>query len=189
MNKIRDEVAPKPPDLGPSPNQANGSSCSDKLTVAGPSSIVKDNKIPPASDNIEQVTPVTGSLSNSDTDNLNSNPDPSSVSAAPWQHVSYSKILKAAPPRANPLNSAEQGKKPPHKKYATPYELVPNPDKGRFSTPPIFVLNNECPLAISNIEICQASIRAVGVNCISVCQKFGQECPRYTKSKNPQVSH
>ena len=97
----------------------------------------------------------------------------SETSNGDWKKVSYAKKVAPKNDISDKKKKAASPDQGPKSKGLPPYKLVPNPDLSKFSTPPLFVLDSECPFGISNIELCQASIRACGVNCLTACQRFG----------------
>ena len=117
--------------------------------------------------------------------------DSASKSDQPWKTVSYAK--KASPKKtlANPnrqksgyvtdtVSKGKNTKKTVQIKTKIPVNRTP--DIAIFSIPPLFLYANALPDKVTDLQICQASIRLTGANNVVAAQRFGPIWHLYPKT-------
>lgn len=116
-----------------------------------------------------------------------SSSDQNSQNKHEWKEVSYAKATQKKPSAKGPVNDKNA---PPGRAGGThttlklrakiPVNRSPNTDIFKIS--PLFCLDSACPDGVTELDICQASIRLTGTNNVIAAQRFGPIWHLYPKT-------
>ena len=110
----------------------------------------------------------------------------------PWKTVTYAKT--ASPKKTGAIQNNKQKTILPEKsgsrkqnpkkmvKMKTKIAVNRTPDPAIFKIPPVFLFANACPDKVTDLQICQASVRMTGENNVIAAQRFGPIWHLYPKT-------